>query len=102
MQLYNQFGGEDNKQNLIPKPVKPLSDEELAQRAIDEKAKAHEIIHKTEKQKRIAEQHRAEFESRVASGQVKPFRMHQQAKPPISKSWLGRKRRAALEAEQNL
>jgi len=93
LELYNRYGGEANKHNLIHKPNKPYSDEELAQRAIDEREKAQEIVHRFKEREAFRERTRAQTEERIASGELVPHTFTQPAKAPISKSWLGRNRR---------
>ncbi|MDU7155975.1 MAG: hypothetical protein E6306_20600, partial [Enterobacter sp.] len=65
----------------------------LAQRAIDEHAKAQELIHKFKQHEAQKEKVRAETAAKITSGELSTFTFHQPEKMPSSKSWLGRNRR---------
>lgn len=84
-----------------PEPIEDLPSEEwYANKATENAQEAREAIYGFKRREAQAEAVRADVERRMASGELVPFHYSQPAKAPISKSWLGRKRREK-EAGQN-
>lgn len=95
--LLNMYNDERLSQGgrLIPKPPTPRTDEEIEAERVANTEEARERIYHF---KAIAKQKaelEAETQRRIASGELPTITPYKDKPKPISKSWLGKKRREA-------